>query len=278
VNFLSIKIEHLNQRNFIKLIMKNKIDLTDTTFLIPVRIDSISRLENLLMVVDYILNHFDTNIHVLEASGYNNSLLSSLLPNAVNFTWEEDYDVIFYRTHYINILTKNCSTENIAVWDTDVIVPVKQIIQSLDLIRCGKADFINPYHKFLDSSFILRELFFKTKDITVFFNNEPKMISMYTPNPIGGAFFAKRKSYLDSGLENENFYGWGIEDGERVRRWMILGYMYGRVQGSLYHLTHSRGQNSNFHSDEQYEIKTKELHRISGMSKKELEKEVKLWS
>lgn len=38
--------------------MKKKNELTDVTFLIPVRIDSIVRLENLLEVVNYILNFF----------------------------------------------------------------------------------------------------------------------------------------------------------------------------------------------------------------------------
>jgi hypothetical protein len=29
------------------------------------------------------------------------------------------------------------------------------------------------------------------------------------------SFFCKLEAYIDIGLENEDFYGWGIEDGER---------------------------------------------------------------
>ncbi|GHT60450.1 hypothetical protein AGMMS50239_09440 [Bacteroidia bacterium] len=37
---------------------------------------------------------------------------------------------------------------------------------------------------------------------------------MYPPNPVGGAFFCDVKAYKESGLENEQFYGWGMEDGD----------------------------------------------------------------
>src|SRR5690606_30907986 len=124
--------------------------------------DSIVRLENLIMITDYLLTHFNTNIQILEASSYNNALLPKLLHKEVSISWQEDYDPIFHRTHYINRLVNNSSTCYVAVWDTDVIVPIEQIIASVDLLRKGEADFISPYHKFLDTSSILRELFFRT--------------------------------------------------------------------------------------------------------------------
>jgi hypothetical protein len=36
---------------------------------------------------------------------------------------------------------------------------------------------------------------------------------LYPPNPVGGAFLPNRESYIRSGLENENFYGWGWKMG-----------------------------------------------------------------
>ena len=69
--------------------MITKTDLTDVTFLIPLRIDSIDRLENLLEVISFIDKHFDTNIHLLESSEFNNHILPRLLPaNVVQpFVW-----------------------------------------------------------------------------------------------------------------------------------------------------------------------------------------------
>ena len=103
------------------------------------------------------------------------------------------------------------------------------------------------------------------------------MKELYPPNPIGGGFFADRKAYLDSGIENEFFYGWGKEDGERVNRWDTLGYTFKRVEGYMYHLSHDRGVNSRFHSKRQGEIKQAELERLGMMSKEELENEINSW-
>ena len=49
-----------------------RIDLTDVTFLILIRLDSIQRLENVKVVTDSLLKYFDTNIYVLEADSYDN--------------------------------------------------------------------------------------------------------------------------------------------------------------------------------------------------------------
>ena len=44
-----------------------RIDLQDVTFIIPVRIDSEDRLENLHVVTRYLVKHFHSHILVIEA-------------------------------------------------------------------------------------------------------------------------------------------------------------------------------------------------------------------
>ena len=44
-------------------------------------------------------------------------------------------------------------------------------------------------------------------------------------------------------MENEDFYGWGLEDGERHYRWLSFGYRIYRSEGCLFHLSHPRDQN-----------------------------------
>jgi predicted glycosyltransferase involved in capsule biosynthesis len=51
-------------------------------------------------------------------------------------------------------------------------------------------------------------------------------------------------------MENENFYGWGVEDDERVKRMEVLGFSINRVQGPMFHLWHPRGKNSWYASKE----------------------------
>lgn len=48
--------------------MVKKLDFSDLTVLLPVRIDSMIRLENLLTVIKYLQKYFVVDIKVLEAS------------------------------------------------------------------------------------------------------------------------------------------------------------------------------------------------------------------
>lgn len=259
--------------------MNKKIDFKDVTFVFPIRLDSIDRLENLLEVISFINNNFETYIHVLEASNYNNNLLSRLFPKGILYTFVKDYDPVFHRTHYINQLVKKTDTDIVAVWDSDVLVCKEQLLKAIELIRKHEADFALPYkNKFLDTSEFVRELYFQTKDMNDLMENESKMKELYAPDSVGGGFLANRKAYLNSGLENEFFYGWGREDGERVNRWHTLGYKLVQVDGCMYHLTHNRGINSRFHSAKQGEIKQAELERLAMMSKLEMIEEIKRWN
>lgn len=43
----------------------NKTNLMDIDFLIPIRIDSVERIENLMSNINYLIKHFDTNIYVV---------------------------------------------------------------------------------------------------------------------------------------------------------------------------------------------------------------------
>ncbi|HSH35834.1 MAG TPA: hypothetical protein VK998_06190, partial [Schnuerera sp.] len=154
------------------------------------------------MVIDFIYHHFDTNIHVLETAKYNNGIVHKLLPQNVSYRFIEDYDPILHHTKYTNKLVKNCCTPYIAVWDADVIIDPQQIITAVEWLRRNKADFVSPYkNKALDTSRIIRELYYKTRDINVLKTNKGKMEEMYAPNPVGGGFFANKAKYLEAGME-----------------------------------------------------------------------------
>ena len=65
--------------------MVKKLDFSDLTVLLPVRIDSMIRLENLLTVIKYLQKYFVVDIKVLEASGFDSQILRSLLPAICDF-------------------------------------------------------------------------------------------------------------------------------------------------------------------------------------------------
>ena len=234
--------------------------ILNTTFLILVRLDTIERIENLLAATKFLTQNLETTIAVLECAQLNNGLLKNLLDKTIHYTFQEDHDPILYRTKYLNQMIRSVETPFVAVWDTDVIVPVSQIAKAVEMLQNGEANFVYPYEKqFLDTSPILRKLFLETGNIDVLEQNVKKMKEMYLPNPVGGAFLANVEAYKASGLENEDFYGWGMEDGERYHRWENQGYKIKRVPGPLFHLSHGRGINSVFHNADQQFYKRKEV-------------------
>lgn len=249
--------------------MNNLNNIFDLTFIILVRLDTIERLENTLVVTDYLTSVFNSNVLVYECASCNNGLLEKLLNKKIKFFFKEDNDSILYRTKFLNQMVQLAETPFITIWDTDVIAPPVQVVKAVELLRNNEADFVYPYDKyFLDTSPILRRMYLQEGKIELLEQNLKKMKEMYPPNPLGGAFIAKLESYKESGLENENFYGWGLEDGERFYRWESLGYKIKRVPGPLFHLSHGRGLNSNFHDVDQHLLKRKEI--LNAVRKKAL--------
>lgn len=257
----------------------NNTPRDDISFLIPVRLDSVIRLENLMLVIDFLHNHFQSPILVLEASAYKTGIIPSLAGNKIKYWFEEDRDDIFHRTKHINTLVGFSTTPFVAIWDCDVIIPKKQIMEALKHLQDGESSFVFPYsEEFLDTGMILREIFIKNRDITTLISHKAKMMPMYGPDPIGGAFLAKRQDYLATGIENPNFYGWGREDGERIHRWRGLGFSHSRIDGPLFHLSHPRGINSSFHSTREDQGKWNDILYVKSLGKKELINEIEGWS
>lgn len=235
-------------------------NLSNITLILLVKLDTIDRLENVLAVTKFLISSMESKIMVLECAPFNNGILEKLLDQTVQSKFQEDHDPILYRTKYLNQMIRSVETPYVAIWDTDVIVPINQIVKAIELLQSGEADFVYPYEKqFLDTSPILRKLFLESGNIEVLAQNAKKMKEMYLPNPVGGAFLANLKSYKESGLENEDFYGWGMEDGERYHRWENQDYKIKRVPGPLFHLSHGRGINSVFHNADQQFYKRKEV-------------------
>lgn len=218
--------------------------LKDVTFLVIAKFDSIERLENTLHAVHYLDKYFDTNVKLWEYASWNNGIVKHLLPKGVDYEYHEDLDPVFYRTHFLNNMIETVTTEFVSVWDVDVVIDRKQIIEAVKKLRKG-TDIVYPYKVFYDTTDELRRIYFQQDcDLNVLFHHINYMIELYGPIPVGGAYLARTERYKESGKENEKFYGWGYEDGERYYRWINLGYKIERIEGPLFHLSHPRGINS----------------------------------
>lgn len=255
-----------------------RIDLKDTTFIIPVRIDSMIRLENLLMSVDSIVRYFQTRILILEASSYPNEVIPSLIKDdAVEYTFLMDKDPVFYKTKYLNILARRVDTPLVCIWDADVILDHLQIMDAVEQLRTKAFDIAYPYDgDFLDTSDILREHYSLHRNIDFLKKHQGKMNSLYTVEgvigAVGGAVFVQTDKYRQAGMENEDFYGWGLEDGERHYRWLSFDYRIYRSDGCLFHLSHPRDQNGMFRSKTHREKAVHDINEVVNYDKDELRK------
>lgn len=228
-----------------------KYNLNDVTFLLLAKFDSIERIENVVMVCDYLVENYDTHICLWEIGSHHNNLYEKLIPSSVNYSFLQDDDPILHRTKYLNLMVEASETDYVAIWDVDVVAPTHQVNDAAELLRNG-AEFVYPYEfHFYEVSKLFRDMYFDNRDIEFLVAHKSFMNELYSPHPVGGAFMAKRQSYIDSGLENVNFYGWGIEDGERFLRWSVQHRIIKRVTGCLFHLTHGRGTNSLMHTLEE---------------------------
>ncbi len=224
----------------------HRIKAKDTAFLLIGKIDTYERLENALAVADFLCKHLDSNIYFWEIGRTPNNILPRLLPKSIKYSFHESFDPILHRTRTINEMVRSTDYEYISVWDVDVIVPPEQISQALNSLYQG-ADFAYPYtDNFLDTTEALRQEYLKSRNINTLKRYARFMVRLYKPHPVGGAFFARKSAYMECGLENEGFYGWGMEDGERIARWMGHRKKISKVNGVLFHLSHPRGINSEY--------------------------------
>lgn len=255
---------------------QKKMPAINVTFGIPVRIDSPERYTNLMVVLDHLLRVENSNIILLEADTHSR-IEEEQLPSNVTLYFFMDTDPVFHRTKYINKLLDFSNAEIVGIWDTDVIIPIPQIQESIRQVKEGETTLSLPYDgRCYNLSIDLSERFREKKDFTVFDTKSSLHLSFGFCS-FGGAFIVNKEAYKKAGGENENFYGWGPEDLERVMRVRNFGYTIYRVKGPLYHLYHPR--NNSTYSTPHIKIKSlQELIHISNMSHSQIEKYVDCWS
>ncbi len=254
-------------------IVNSRIDLTDVTFAIPVRLDSKDRENNLNLTVDYLNYHFKTNIIVCEESKISHLKYVNNKCEYIHYSTDLNYT---HRTRTLNLIAKQSKTSIISIWDTDALVPVNQIVSSYRALSENRFDIIYPYNGiFVDLSQSLhQQLVDREYDLKML----PK--SSFQPNQgnsIGGAIFFQKKVFLEGGMMNEYFKSYGWEDNELIERFYKLGYKIGRVEGIFIHLYHSRGENSSvkniFAKNNQ-----QELQKVKRMNRKQIEQYVKTFN
>lgn len=248
-----------------------KIDLTDFTFTIPVYHDHPDRHKNLLLSVDSIKRSFNTTVIVGEQGGrtFKNQ------DNYMSFDYEN-----FHRTRMLNQMCLAAKTPYVVNWDCDIILPPMQLVLAQKMLHDGcqmvypydgrfarmpRQNWYSPLDRYEDIG-IVGGTIFKGK------NDKPMPVSS-----VGGVVIVERKSFFESGGENEDMISFCPEDCERWDRWHMLGYKVARVKGTVYHMDHYIGINSSSRNPfwkRGHEL----LEEIRKMTKLELREYVDGWS
>ena len=254
-----------------------KIDLSEATFIIPIRIESPDRLRNVITTTAFLLENFDTNILIKEVDSESVferdalPILKDILEEEVNVNhiFEQSNELSFHRQRVLNEMIIEADTEIVVNYDCDVLLPLDSYHEAYSLILHHTHDVIYPYgqgmyQKQVQATDEVVSEFLQTKDYSILDSN-----STTSTSDFGWAQFFNRQVYIDGGMENENFVAYAPEDKERFYRFKTLDYNIGRIDDYVYHLEHARGQNSWFNNPHM-NSNNDEWEKIENMNKEQI--------
>lgn len=194
--------------------------LSELDIIIPYRRDSEDRKKNFKTVLEYYKKHFHYSNFIVSEQGSKNTVDI------------EDFDYLFRKKDLphnqslcINDAVKTSKRKYICVVDCDVILlNYYNIYLSLREMFLGDIDYSIPYTDCFDlPNFEIRE--------------------PWGEKCVGGIFIIDKEKFIQLGMNNEKFVGWGREDDERHHRLLKNGLKFKRFHGNIIHLYHPKQQN-----------------------------------
>lgn len=251
-----------------------KLDLTQTTFIIPLCIESEDRRKNTEITLSYLCKYLNTNIIIYEYD--TESKLKPILDKIDFGKTKIDHwfienktgNKIFHRTRFLNEMIMASRTPVVVNYDIDVIFTPKCYEKCQEFILGGH-DLVYPYfwgnsqYQVFKSG---RSKLEKTLDLN---SLDLKIECNLTRSEYGHAQFFKRSAYLEGGLEQEEMISYGPEDAERGLRFQKLGYVVVWSNFFVFHIEHSRTLNSS-QQNPHFKHNVELFEKLKAMSKEEL--------
>lgn len=250
------------------------------TICIPIRIDSTERLQNLKSAISLYANIHNARFIILEAAPM--PMLSNVFMHEnkkrISYIYIKDSNPVFHRTKYINLMLQQVTTSTAVVLDTDIIMSTESLSAAIISHENVKATLSLPYDgRCFYVSQHYTELFHKHPSIKALEFLKHNLTLMNGFKTVGGIYIISVKRYMQAGMENEHFSGWGPEDAERIHRLEILGHSVNRWPGAIYHLYHPRLNNSKFYNDNLAFKCKKEFCHICSMTRLQLLHYISTW-
>ena len=277
-------------------------DLTDTTFIIPLKLESPDRYTNFQILLQFLNDNFDTNIFIYEVGVKSSNeegkheevpLIPELTKGMDHIThfftsgFENEQPIPFHRTKYLNEMLSQVQTPITINHDADILMDPLNLTRACDEIRHGGFDLIYPFSignsqaEIKDKESLLSRVntLGWSKDVltscaikgwTPFMNPDEPSEPLFGPSTYGHSQVLLTQSYKDGGGENERFKGWAPEDKERYYRFRGLGYKTKHLHNALvFHLDHWRGPDSSTKQNTTYIEGWEEAFKVVNLAPEE---------
>jgi len=245
-------------------------DLSDVTFLIPLRIDSGERLRNVMTTTSWLVDHLNTNVIVGIADVLS---VESLLDSRVRVVQIDDHPHLpFHSTRVFNELSQYVTTPIFVHYDTDIIIPVEQFHPAAEMIRSNEYDVVLPFDTWVSVPSDEIPTLLEQNNVAYAPVGYPRSLG----DPVGGCVMRSMHNFIDVGMDNEHFIGWSPEDKERIYRAQTLGSRVTRIPGPMFHLEHPR-QTLQPYRDPYWQAGHAEFERIQTLTPAELREEISDW-
>lgn len=236
--------------------------MSRTTLIIPVKIDSVERKNNVEITLKYILKNTDCKIIIKESDSEQKLFINS--DDRIRYYFEKNNTGIFHRTRLLNEMLHLVDTPAVANYDADVLLPTETYKQCEQLILEQNYDLIYPYgFEQMDQV----KIFPNTYDTINFYNSLDLNDINITPLNkhfcrYGHVQFFKSNSYRSGFMENENYIDWGPEDEERGLRFVKLEYKVLWIRGLVFHQEHPPSiRKEQFNKNEELHLKIKQMNK-----------------
>ena len=268
--------------------LNERWDLSECTFIMPLRIESSDRMRNVITTIIYLLRNFDTKVIVKEVdveSIFEQSVQPALEEALEDFQleglthiFEQSDDYTFHRTKIINDMLWMVDTPVVANYDCDILLPKTSYPYAVNMILNGHEleDGTKYYPKCVypyGEGTYQAQLYTNDEEVTKFINQKFDFEVFQKWRAYDAKFgfvqFFDTEEYKRLGGENEGFIAYGYEDDERFYRFNMLSKV-ARMNERIFHLEHKRTSNSWFNNPK-IEANRSLWEKLKGCGKDELD-------
>jgi len=266
----------------------NKQDFKDISIIVPIRIDTKERGENL----NIIWNFYKENCENVDFIFVENDckIKSNLYIPINNIHYFIENTNVFNKCKTFNTGGKLSKRKYVCFLDVDIIINPQQIINAKNKIIENKMDLMIPYNGiafYLTKESKDKFMIYKNYDYLVSIfpekfhtNYQNKNLLIANNQSVGGCIIMSNDFFYKINGFNPNILIWGYDDNEIISRSQKLDYKVGRINGRhdvLWHLPHEDKNSKPKEQHPFYEQNHQIVSMVESSTKEQLQEYIKTW-